>query len=99
MMQDDISPEDSYHRTGVDIALDVLTDVGMTTPELTVGGFRERAGRVLQHVSLRDISVHSVSAHGEIPALTGPFTVEQEVSVKGEQPEGLNGVQAWAKYE
>jgi hypothetical protein len=71
----------------------------MTSRDTTVGEMRELASKVLQHVTLRDISLASLAVRGAIPLLSGPFDVEQEVSVKGEQLAGRNAVQAWAKYE
>lgn len=71
----------------------------MAARDTTVGEMRELASKVLQHVTLRDISLASLVVRGATPLLSGPFDVEQEVSVKGEQPDGRNAVQAWAKYE
>ncbi|WP_323095686.1 hypothetical protein [Intrasporangium sp. YIM S08009] len=69
------------------------------TTSVSVGELRERAARVLQAVTLRDVSLHSISAKGANPHLAGPFTVKQGINVKGEASENGDGVQAWAMYQ
>ena len=71
----------------------------MTDSSLTVGELREAAARVLNAVDLRDVALHSVSASRSAPGAVGPFTVTQDIRVRGDKSEDSTAVNSWAKYQ
>lgn len=71
----------------------------MGTAGVSVGKLRERAGRVLQYVAVRDVHLHSLKSRGASPQVDGPFNVSADIRVRGIQLGEFGQVQSWAWYE
>jgi len=64
---------------------------------LTVGRIRECTSQVLRYVNLLDVHIFKLLSEGTVPLADGPFDVQSNLAVRGQQRDGF--LDAYSLYQ